>query len=184
MLAELQSALRRELETGELLDLEEDFYDTVQSWLKSLSTRAEEGAAELPDELVERAKMTVKKLFLLRLVKELNYIWTHDCMPEKRLPKQEASVLESILGTINRITGEEAEKHGGMEETIKVTLSPARGLNVVALVFFKKPYSKLMLSNGKLLGPFAAGDIAIVPLSDAAMLANAEIVEVLMSFTV
>ncbi|MEM1820089.1 MAG: hypothetical protein QXU64_00680, partial [Thermofilaceae archaeon] len=65
LLTELQGALRRELETGELLDLEEDFYDNVQNWLKSLSIETGRDTTELPNELAERAKATVKKLLIL-----------------------------------------------------------------------------------------------------------------------
>ncbi|MEM0458611.1 MAG: hypothetical protein QXZ31_01965 [Thermofilaceae archaeon] len=185
LLTELQSALRRELETGELLDLEEDFYDNVQNWLKSLSTETGRNTTELPDELAERAKATVKKLLILRLTKELNYLWTHGVIPEKRLPKQEAALLKSILSILSKITCEEAKEQEEVpEREDRSTALPVRGFNMMALVSFKKPYTKLVLSNGKLLGPFSIGDIAVLPLSDADMLARDETVEIIMSFTV
>lgn len=177
-LTELQSALRRELEAGELLDLENDFYDNVRSWLATAAREARSGEHELDAAVVERAKETVKKLLLLRLIKEVSYIWVHDRIPERRLPKQEAAILENVLNVLKDLLSQ-IER-----DEVKRVSKPApqrEGGGLMAVVTFRRPYPKFMLSDGRIVGPFAERDVAVIPVRDAKTLERADAVEVLAS---
>ncbi|MCS7104556.1 MAG: hypothetical protein NZ954_03215 [Thermofilaceae archaeon] len=157
MAAELLNAFRRELESVELLELEEDFYHKVRSWLISLKSSG--SSSQLDAEiLLEKSKETIKKLFLLRTIKELNYIWSKDTKPDVRIPREEAVMIECILNLISKICG---------TEDLPLEPEPEASDQFMVLVSFMKPYTKLMLADGRVIGPFIPGDLVIIPKRDA-----------------
>ncbi|RLE84103.1 MAG: hypothetical protein DRJ67_11120 [Thermoprotei archaeon] len=165
--ADLQSVFRRELESGEVLGLDADFYERARAWLAELEERASKGGLEaeaLRLEL-EMAKETLRRLFLLRLIKELNYLWRHGKKPDVALPREEARLLDQVVATLSEVAGPSARPAGPREV----------GLAIVA---FRKPYSRVMLPGGGVLGPFSAGDVAIVPRAVALELKRLGVAEV------
>ena len=178
-LAELQSALRRELESDDLMELEEDFYAKVKKTLASLHLTGREPSSEARAIYMERARETVEKLFLLRLKKEVEHILRYGEKPKKRMPKEESEVLDNILKSLTliiRTTSEEIPSSIKSKESIYKPESSS-----FVLVSFKKPYSKILISEGMILGPFLPGDVAIIPRKVASELESSQILEMIMN---
>lgn len=151
LLTELQSALRREIESGELLELDEEFYSRVRSRVRVLAL-----SSPAPDIVVSKAKETLRRLMLLRLLKEVAYLWSSGEAPSaRRIPKEERMVLNAIANALSSITDFEGE-------SLHAAQKRAGEGGELLLVLFKKPCPKLMLEDGRVLGPFSAGDMAIV----------------------
>lgn len=166
--ADLQSAFKRELESGEVLGLDADFYERARAWLAELEEKAGRGGlqAEALRLELEMARETLRRLFLLRLIKELNYLWRHGKKPDVALPKEEARLLDQVMVALSELAGPPAR--------------PARPREAgLAIVAFRKPYSRVMLPGGGILGPFSTGDVAIVPRAVALELKRIGVAEVI-----
>lgn len=160
MAAELLNVFKRELESVELLELDEDFYHKVKVWLTSLKSSS--SGSQLDTEiLLEKSKETIKKLFLLRIIKELNYLWSKNTKPDVRIPREEVAMIECILNIISKICETEDLRSEPEPETLE---------KFMVLASFRKPYTKLMLADGRVIGPFIPGDLVVIPRRDAAEL--------------
>ncbi len=184
LLAELQSTLKRELESMELLNLEGDFYDTVSARLAEVSARAEGAENEAVLASIELARETLKKLFLLRLVKGLYHVWLKGSLPAVSLPRQEASILNAVLSAMERIASEAGASTSEPPARAEPAAARRRAGTLSALALFKKSHARLILSDGKLLGPFAPGDLAVIPLRDARELERLGAADVVASIAV
>lgn len=177
-LAELESALRRELASDELLDLEEDFYSKARKLLNDIR-RAQSESAGASRVIEERIRETIEKLFLFRLKKELEHLLRYGEIPKKSIPQEERQVLISInkiLSAITQTSIKEGKTSG--EGRAPKSGSPTK----LSLVVFRKPYSKILLSEKGVLGPFAPGDVAIVPEAVANELKRSQVLEVIADF--
>lgn len=175
-LTELQSALKRELESGDLTDLEEDFYSKVRKALAELQSSGGHAAPGAASTLIERARRTAEKLFLLRLVKSLDYMLKHGEKPPIRMPREEAEILDIVLKTLSAITDSSPRARAERKERAP---GSARAVSEYALIAFRKAYSKVMMPDGRVLGPFQPGDVAIVPKRVADELAASRVAEVI-----
>lgn len=178
-LAELQSALKRELESEDLVELEEDFYVKVRKTLAKLQLTEKEPSSEVLAIYAERARETVGKLFLLRLKKELEHMLRYGEKPRKPMPKEESEVLDNIVKTLSVITRAVSEETHQPTKSKDLTLKSETS-NFV-LTIFKKPYSKILIADGRVLGPFLPGDIAIMPRKVASELESAQALEIVMN---
>ena len=181
-LAELQSALRRELESDDLMELEEDFYVKVRKTLTGLHPTGKEPSSETQAVYMERARETLEKLFLLRLKKEIEHILRYGEKPKKRMPKEESEVLDNILKSLSLIIRTTPEEKPPSIKSKELTYKPE--ISDLVLVSFKKPYSKILIAEGMILGPFLPGDVAIIPRKVASELESSQILEIIMNIEV
>ncbi len=158
----LQNVLKREIESSEVYPLEADFYAKIKVRLSEVCKVAVSGevSKELLEGWVKRIRSTMLSILFLRLTKELLYVWFRGEKPNVTIPKEEAEILDKILETLSNIS--------------KLEISPSQDKveapPKLSIVSFLKPYSKVVLSDGRILGPFSAGDVAIIPGVDAAEL--------------
>jgi len=179
-LAELESALRRELETDELLDLEEDFYSKIRKLLTDIHQIRNKSLEIIPI-LEERVCKTVEKLFLIRLKKELEHLLRYGEIPKKSIPKEEHQILINIMKIISTITQFAIEEAKIVSEN-KICISKIDFIGKLSLVVFRKTYPKLLISDKGVLGPFSPGDIAIVPEAVANELKKLQVLDVIAEF--
>lgn len=160
---EILRVFLREIESPDPLDLDKDFYKKALGYIGSLPPREEyEGRA---------LRKTLGKLFLMRIEKLLKYHMKTSRFPEVSLPSEEEEVIRKIKEFLeifeSRGIAPRAETAGlGLRE---------EGV----LVFFLKPYSKIAVEGGRVLGPFSKGDLAYIPRKIADSLESDGIVEIL-----
>lgn len=160
----LQNVLKREIESNEVYPLEADFYVKIKTRLSEIRKVAVSGeiSKELLEEWIKRVHSTMHSILLLRLTKELLYVWFKGEKPNIVVPKEESEILDKILETLSNISKLEVSPSQDKGKTLKLSI-----------VSFLKPYSKVVLSDGRILGPFSASDIAVIPNVDAAELERA-----------
>ncbi|MEM1508894.1 MAG: hypothetical protein QXY49_02050 [Thermofilaceae archaeon] len=160
----LQNILKREIESNEVYPLEVDFYVKIKTRLSEIHnvTVSGEISKELLEEWIKRVHSTVHSILLLRLTKELLYVWFKGEKPNIVVPKEESEILDKILETLSSISKLEASSSQNKGKVLKLSI-----------VSFSKPYSKVVLSDGRILGPFSMNDVAIIPSTDAAELERA-----------
>ncbi len=176
-LAELENALKRELESDELLDLEGDFYSKV----RKLLTELRQNKSELSSIFEERIRKTVEKLFLIRLKKELEHLLRYGEIPKRIIPNEEYHVLINVTKVISIITQLVTEEAKITEEDKNFILKSGFS-GKLSLVVFRKTYSKLLIPDKGVLGPFSPGDIAVVPEAVANELKRLQVLDVIAEF--
>lgn len=155
-----------ELESSSLRELEPDFYSKALRYVKGLeSAKGHEYEARV-------IRKTLEKLLVLRLEKIIRQLWRTGERPEVGIAKEEAEILSMIEETLATLKGK--GKHIE-EEKIVHKQTEEEGV----LVYFLKPYSRIMLSEGMMLGPFSQGDIAFLPSEVAKELKEKGVVRVI-----
>lgn len=158
-----------ELESPKLYELDIDFYKQALSYVKRLETT---DGSEYEAKVLRR---TLEKLFILRLEKMIKHLWRTGEKPDIKLPLEEAAVLDEIEKTVSVIRGLERDVKGEMDLKHTLVDKEAKGV----LVYFTKPYSRIMLKDGMILGPFSQGDIAFLPKEVAKELESKGVIKIM-----
>jgi|GEM_PF-669288 len=198
-IAEVTSALARELETSELEPLDENFYKEALNLLKSLRESMETDIfAEYEYRVIVSS---LRKIFLLRIKKLVNSILEQGTVPDIELP-EERKIAEQLIEVIRFFQGElkkesvekrveargittqgkEEEDRGHIESLQKEERKQRPIIKQGVLVIFSKPYSKILI-EGLPLGPFSSGDLAFIPRRLAEELREKGIVDILEEFS-
>ncbi|HDD33620.1 MAG TPA: hypothetical protein ENG30_00555 [Thermofilaceae archaeon] len=176
---DIQSVFKRELERGEILSLDTDFYERARRLLSKLRSEAATSSGLRGEALAAELRLleeTLRRLFLLRLMKELGYLWRHGRKPEVLLPKEESAIMDQLVYALSSIIGGEAVEAESLE-------AEAGWSEELALVAFSKPYTKLLVPGKGALGPFSRGDVAVIPKRAARELEELGVVEIVVEFT-
>jgi hypothetical protein len=168
--SQVQSALFRELLSGELEPLERDFYRRVYQAVKEAERSGDKATAEL-------LRNSVKLLFLLRLQKVLRKM----AEGKETLPNvtdEEKTVIDFIKGVLSSlgeapVAVKEQTRLQDLEEK-----SPETRKEESILVAFLKPYPRIV-DRETALGPFKAGDLARIPRRIAEELSRENYVEII-----
>ncbi len=195
-IAEITSALARELETSELEPLDENFYKEALNLLKSLRRNTETDIfANYEYQIIVSS---LRKIFLIRIKKLVNSILEQGTAPDIKLPEEERKVAEQIIEIIRFLQGElkeesaekttkarevttqmkKEEDSGHIESLQKEERKQRPIIKQGVLVIFSKPYSKILI-EGLPLGPFSIGDLAFIPRRLAEELREKGIVDIL-----
>lgn len=170
---EIKATFVREIENQSILEIDIDFYAKAMKIIKkNLSSEDEEKKLEAKILLT-----TLKKLFLIRLIKLFNHVIMHESKPSFPLPYEENKILEEVEKIFNI---EKSENKPILE--IKITEKEEKeevGSQEKHLVEFLKPYGRIMTISGKAVGPFEKGDIAYLPLLYIKSLLEKNIIRVL-----
>ena len=199
-IAEVTSALARELETSELEPLDENFYKEALNLLKSLRESMETDIFANYEYRV--IVSSLRKIFLLRIKKLVNSILEQGTVPDIELPEEERKIAEQLIEVIRFFQGElkkesvekrveargittqgkEEEDRGHIESLQKEERKQRPIIKQGVLVIFSKPYSKILI-EGLPLGPFSSGDLAFIPRRLAEELREKGIVDILEEFS-
>lgn len=178
--SEIANALIREIESNILLSLDVNFYREAKEYLKKI----EERSTEIDKYEAKILRLSLEKLFLIRIKKALDYICREGKKPDITLPLEEAEVIDKVFGLIQEFREVRLEPKDSSNITVEskevVKASEEKRIREKnVLVFFLQPYTKITVGGGRVLGPFAKGDLAFIPLSVAKELEDRGIVEVL-----
>ncbi len=155
-----------ELESPKLYELDTNFYKQALDYVKRLEAK---DGNKYEAKVLRR---TLEKLFILRLEKIIKHIWRTGEKPNIKLPMEEAVLLNEIERIVSTIRGKEE----GIEEIKHISMSKEiKGV----LVYFTKPYSRIMLKEGVILGPFSQGDIAFLPREIAKELESKGVIKIM-----
>ena len=178
--SEIANALIREIESNILLGLDVNFYREAKEYIKKI----EERSTEIDRYEAKILRLSLERLFLIRIKKALDYIWREGKKPDITLPLEEAEVIDRVFSLVQEFRKIMLEPEGSSDviieskEVVKASEEKrVREKNV--LVFFLQPYTKVTVGGGRVLGPFAKGDLAFIPLSVAKELEDQGVVEVL-----
>ncbi|OYT32167.1 MAG: hypothetical protein B6U94_00660 [Thermofilum sp. ex4484_79] len=175
--SEITNVFIREVESNKLLNLDVDFYEKARRYINRLEGRKDKEFSEYEAKVL---RLTLEKLFLIRIRKALDHIWRYGEKPNVQVPIEEAEVIDAIYKIVEHFrtiipSGKETlfpTSEKGTHERAGVDLRSV-------LVFFIKPYAKISIGEGEILGPFVKGDLALVPYHIAKDLEGKGIVEIL-----
>ncbi|OKY78584.1 MAG: DNA replication initiation complex subunit GINS15 family [Candidatus Methanohalarchaeum thermophilum] len=182
-LSELRNTLRRERNSEELVDLQEDFYFNVRTYLDELREELEKEETEeaelmLRDE-IESTKNVVKNIFVQRIGKIIRLASLHlegldvetDSMVE-----QEKELFENIRDDIEK--GKKIILEDAISEPEKVdseeNFNNSKNPFIVARV--KKDFPKFVASNDR-IHHFEEEDIVCLPKKDSEILIKRNVIE-------
>jgi len=164
--------LLREMESVDLLRIEEDFYEKTakkllhfKNFIESISDK------NIREDMLRQFSSTervLKILLLLRIKKALEEIMSKDTIDYSKLPRLEREILFQVLDKYDRFLRR-------FQRTLQGKQYPKK--TGYRLVYFLKRYPKILASNGKSYGPFRENDLALLPLADANYLEKRGIVK-------
>ncbi len=168
--SEIVKVFEAELESDKLQSIDFTFYSKSREYLARLKEKAEKASSDAEKTFylkeVETASILLEKIFLLRLRKILELFFRGEIEEiEQKLAKEEIEFKKKLSIFLEKIRSID----------VKRTSREDKGL----LVRFKKSYSRIVLENGNVMGPFHKGDIAYLPRKIAAELDRIEVVEVI-----
>ena len=180
--SEIANALVREIESSILLGLDTNFYKEAREFIENL----EKKHSDVSDYEVKILRLSLEKLFLIRIKKAVEYIWRTGEKPNIQLPSEEAEIIDRVMTYLEEFKGINKESQvgifpqiGGKEIVKKIDREGKKKRVQNILVFFIQPYTKLSIGEGRILGPFAKGDLAFIPLTIAKELEKKGVVEIL-----
>ncbi|HDH06772.1 MAG TPA: hypothetical protein ENF87_00205 [Thermoproteales archaeon] len=171
--SEILKVFEAELESDKLQVIDFTFYTKSREYLSKLLKKASEASSDVEKSLyLKEAKLVstlLEKIFLLRMSKMLDMLFRGEVeKAEKNLAKEEVEFMKYLSNFLERLRTVESSK----------TVKPP-GKLMGLLVRFKKPYSRLILENGSVMGPFHTGDIAYLPRKNAVELSKNDIVDII-----
>ncbi|RLE66414.1 MAG: hypothetical protein DRJ38_01835 [Thermoprotei archaeon] len=168
--SEIVKVFEAELESDKLQAIDFAFYSKSREYIAMLEEKANKTPSDIEKALylkeAEIISVILEKLFLLRLRKISEILFRGDAENiEQNLAKEEVEFKKYLLSFLKKIKS----------TTERKTPSKDKGL----LVRFRKTYSRIVLENGSVMGPFHKGDIAYLPRKIAAELDKIKIVDII-----
>lgn len=149
-----------ELLSRDLEPLEKDFYEKIVEELRK---------AKNEDKISRSVAVTLRFLFILRLIKELEILYRGSTLNLEDLPSLEREVLSKVTEALRSLV----PQYPSRELQVKPSEAKAtedrhepqpqdKKTEEKTLVFFLQPYPRIIDRN-IILGPFNKGDIAFIP---------------------
>ena len=176
LLLKLQTSIERELVSEELTDLEPDIYTAVSITIKNIRLMDQNSRSKVSSTLtkreIEMLYKLVDDLLTLRIKKFFNNLLASK--NDTKLTPQEKYIIEPIYTSIRRNQQfKEALLYGFTTYIEKFSKLLEHRM---VLLKFKQPTEQFVGTDLKTYGPFEKGDMATIPIDNAKILIDKDIV--------